>query len=252
MGVWYIDKIIIDSREKVRGHNAYNYYNKTYDVNIEQLDYGDYQFMTTDGKKIVFEFKTCRDFISSMENKSLFQELSNQTINNEYSYLIVCGDFDKTLEDVYFEVSHYRYKYKTMQLLKLRMGSQVNGALHRIYAMYIPIIFADDEDDAFDKMLKVSSKVADAKKYGGVVRPSTKYLNISPVEYYLTGIKGIGNAKAKKITEKLGLECLDDLCNLSPSDFQSVSNVKDEDIEELWKKIHNEDILMNEFGKNVL
>ena len=94
---WYIKQILIDSQEKVRGYNAYNYYENNYDVHVEKLQYGDYLFQLNDGKEAVFEFKNCKDFIKSMDDKSLFQELSNQTINYEYSYLIVCGDFDVIL-----------------------------------------------------------------------------------------------------------------------------------------------------------
>ena len=82
-----------------------------------------------------------------MEDKSLFQELSNQTMNYEYSYLIICGDFEETFEYLYWNVPHYRYKYKTMKLLNNRLNSQVKGALARIYAMYIPIIFVETEEE---------------------------------------------------------------------------------------------------------
>lgn len=239
---WYINDIVVDSHEKLRGTKAYNYFIDTYDVSIKLLDYGDYLFHTNDNKSIVFEFKTCKDFISSMENKSLFQELSNQTINNEYSYLVICGDFEETFEELYFTVPHYRYKYKSKYVLQSRMRKQVQGAIYRIYAMYIPIIFADDENDAFDKMLKVSSKVADAKKYGGVVRPVVDDMELTPMEIYLTTLNGIGEKKAKNITNELSIECLEDLCGMKPSDFLSVDKVNKNNVIEIWKNVHNESL----------
>ena len=242
MGSWYVNRIFIDSNEKKRSHRAYNHYIDTYEVFIEPLEFGDYLFITNDDERIIFEFKTCKDFISSMENKSLFQELSNQTINYKYSYLIICGDFNKTFEELYFKVPHYRYKFKTKQMLINRLTKQVTGAIDRIYAMYIPIIFVENEEEAFNEMLKISSKIADAKKYGGVVRPSIKKLEINPIEFFLTGINGIGEKRAKNITNELGLECVDDLCEKKPSDFLSVARVNKETVCELWKKIHNEDI----------
>lgn len=241
-GSWYIRKVIIDSNEKKRGIRAYNYYINTYEVNVKPLDYGDYLFLTSDGKKAIFEFKTCEDFISSMENKSLFQELSNQTINNEYSYLIICGNWEDSFDYLYFNVSHYRYKYKTKRMLNNRLTNQINGAIQRIYAMYIPIIFAENEEDAFSKMLKISSKIADSKKYGGVVRPSHKHLEITPVEYFLSGIDGIGEKKSKNITDELGLNCLEDLCEKKPSDFLSVHYINEKNVKEIWKRIHNEEL----------
>lgn len=245
MGTWYINKIIIDSHERVRGYNAYNYYIEQYDVGVESLTYGDYLFCTNDGKKVVFEFKTCNDFIKSMEDKSLFQEVSNQTINYEYSYLVICGDFQEAYEFLYWNVPHYRYKYKTMVLLKNRLNNQVKGAIARIYSMYVPIIFVDNEEEAFKEMLKISSKIADAKKYGGVVRPTPKHLEENPITLYLSGFNGIGEKKSKNITNELGLECLDDLCAKKPSDFLSVNMVTERNVKEIWKKVHNEDLDFN-------
>lgn len=239
---WYIRQILIDSQEKVRGYNAYNYYEDNYDVHVEKLQYGDYLFQLNDGKEAVFEFKNCKDFIKSMEDKSLFQELSNQTINYEYSYLIVCGDFDETYEELYWKVPHYRYKYKTLQLLKNRLSIQVKGAYDRIYAMYIPIIFVKTEEEAFAEMVKVSSKIADAKKYGGVVRPTPKHLEIDPNVLWLSGLDGIGEVKSKRIVESLDIKCLDDLCSKKPSDFTSIKRVTDKNVCEIWKKVHNEEL----------
>lgn len=243
---WYIDKIIIDSNEKLRSHRAYNYYIKNYDVSIKPLKYGDYLFKTNDDKKIVFEFKTCEDFINSMENKSIFQELSNQAINYKYSYLIICGDFNETFDYLYFNVQHYRYKYKTLRVIHNRLKKQVEGALARIYSMYIPIIFAENEEIAFEKMFQISSKIADSKKYGGIVRPSSKELNGNPVQFFLSGINGIGEIKSKNITNELKLQCLNDLCEKNPSDFLSVNKVTKKNVCDIWKKIHNETLELEE------
>ena len=245
MGSWYIDKIIIDSRERVRGYNAYNYYIDKYEVEVEKLPYGDYLFHTNDEKQVVFEFKTCEDFIKSMEDKSLFHEISNQTIKYEYSYLVLCGNLNETYDYLYFNVPHYRYKYKTISLLANRLGNQINGALERIYSMYVPVIFVENEDEAFKRMLKISSKIADEKRYGGIVRPVPKQVLIqNPSALFLTGIEGIGDKKSKSIIKELDIECLDDLCSKSINDFLSVKKVSKENVSELWKKIHNEDIVV--------
>jgi ERCC4-type nuclease len=244
MGNWYIDNIIIDSHEKSRGNRAYNYYfdNYNYPVKVKPLDYGDYLYTTTDGKKVVFEYKTCTDFIHSMENKTLFNELSNQSIHYEYSYLIICGDWSDTYEELYMTVPHYRYKYQTMRALKSRLPRQVNGAMRRVYSIYVPIIFAETEEKAFEEMLQISVKVADAKKYGGIVRPSKDSLINDSSMFYLTRIKGIGDKKAKNIINELNIQCLDDLCEKNPSDFLSVSKVNEKNVCDIWKNIHNEDL----------
>ena len=243
MSSWYINEIIIDSKEKIRGHNAYNYYQDNYDAKIQSLSYGDYLFTTNDSKQAIFEFKTCEDFIHSMEDKSLFQELSNQSMHYDYSYLIVCGDFNETFDYLYWNVSHYRYKYKTIILLRNRLTRQVNGALARIYAMYVPVVFVKSEEEAFKEMLNISSKIADSKKYGGLIRPvPKKFLEEDVCALFLTNINGIGEKKSKNITNELDINCLDDLCEKKPSDFLSVNNVSVKNVRELWKKIHNEDL----------
>lgn len=246
-GSWYIKEISIDSRERTRGYNAYITYEETYKVNVDTLSYGDYIFYTQDDKEVVFEYKNTKDFIKSMEDKSLFQELSNQCMHYEYSYLIVCGDFDETYDYLYWNVPHYRYKYKTTQLLKNRLNSQVKGAFARIYSMYIPIIFVDTEEQAFAEMLKVATKVADAKKYGGVTRPvPQRYLEMNPCQWFLSGFDGIGNIKSERIVDELGIECVDDLCKLKPSEFLSVKRVTEKNVKEIWKKLHNEELNMKD------
>jgi ERCC4-type nuclease len=242
MTSWYINKIIVDSRERTRGYNAYNYYDKTYNVGVETLPYGDYLFFTNDGKQVIFEFKTCEDFIKSMEDKSLFNELSNQTIKYAYSYLVICGDFNEVFDYLYWNVPHYRYKYKTLRVLRNRLNAQVNGALNRLYAMYVPIVFVDDEEAGFEEMLKISLKIADTKKYGGIVRPDTSNLEDNPCNIFLTSIRGIGEKKSKRIIDTFNVECLDDLCKLKPSDFLSINKVNEENVRNVWKKIHNETI----------
>lgn len=240
-GSWYIKNVTIDSHEKIRGVNAYNFYDEKYNVSVEALEYGDYIFQTYDGKNVVFEFKNCKDFIKSMEDKSLFHEVSNQSMTYDYSYLIVCGDFDETFEYLYWNVPHYRYKYKVLNVLKNRLGNQIKGALNRIYAMYIPIIFVDTEEEAFNEMLNIAHKVADAKRYGGLVRPiPSRYFKENYSAFCLSGLKGIGKKKSVRITDSLGIECLDDLCRKSPEDFLSVKKVSVNNVKEIWKKVHND------------
>lgn len=242
-GTWYIKSISIDSREKVRGYNAYQTYDESYTVHVDKLPFGDYIFHTQDSKDVVFEFKNTNDFVKSMEDKSLFQEISNQSIHHEYSYLIVQGDFDKTYEYLYWNVPHYRYKYKTIPLLKNRLNSQVKGALARVYSMYVPILFVETEEQAFAEMLKVATKVADAKKYGGVVRPvPKKYLESNPSALFLSNFNGIGDIKSQRIVDELEIDCVDDLCRLKPSDFLSVNRVTERNVKEIWKQLHNEEL----------
>ena len=89
-------EIIIDSREQgekyslgTRKDRAQTHYNELgYPAIIAQLDYGDYLF----NNETVFEYKTITDLMSSIRDKSVFEEVANQTKHYPYSYLIIVGD----------------------------------------------------------------------------------------------------------------------------------------------------------------
>ena len=67
-----MDNVRIDTREKGRIESAKEYYKAHgLDVIVRRLDFGDYVF----DDRVCFEFKTWEDFLSSMGNKSLFEEV---------------------------------------------------------------------------------------------------------------------------------------------------------------------------------
>lgn len=241
MGNWYIERINIDSREKNRGKNAYNYF-MDYDLQVKQLPYGDYLFETTTNKRIIYEYKTCEDFINSMSNKTLFQEISNQSINFQYSYLIIEGDFEETIKELYFKVPNYRYQYKTLKMMKSSMRKQVKGALERLYSMYVPIIFVETEEEAFDRMLNIVKKIDDDKRYGDVVRPTPKYLSNNPCVLYLSSVKGISDKLSNRICDKLDIVTLYDLLNVSIEDLASVDGISVKKANNIYSYLHNQKV----------
>ena len=77
-------EILIDAREQgekyslgTRKDRAQKHYNELgYSAIIAQLDYGDYLF----NNETVFEYKTIVDLMSSIRDKSVFEEVANQTL----------------------------------------------------------------------------------------------------------------------------------------------------------------------------
>ncbi|MEE3416700.1 MAG: ERCC4 domain-containing protein, partial [Prevotella sp.] len=95
-------EILIDAREQgekyslgTRKDRAQKHYNELgYPTHIERLDYGDYLF----NNETVFEYKTITDLMSSIRDKSVFEEVANQTKHYPYSYLIIVGDINHYIQ----------------------------------------------------------------------------------------------------------------------------------------------------------
>lgn len=239
---WYIQEIRIDNREKARGYSAKLYYQEMeYNAVIEALEYGDYCFKSNKNE-IVFEYKNIFDLVKSINDHSLFNEVANQTIKYEYSYLIVEGDLDKELMNLFYKVPEYRTQYKTPRRFKFSTRKQVEGAYDRIYSMYVPIIFVNSEEEAFDKMLDIVRKIGDGKKYGKIIRPSRKNLSTNPSVHYLTGVKGISIKLANRICDSLDISTLEDLLKYDASDFQTVNGISKNKAEKIHNYLHNHEV----------
>lgn len=238
---WYFEKIIIDSREGNRGINGYNFYSKNYLVDVQTMEYGDFFFK---GKmnSTVFEYKTTSDFINSIQNKSLFNEIANQSIKHKYSYLIIEGDWEKSLDDIYFKVPAVRYKFKQKFSMHFAYKKMISGALARVSAMYVPYIIVDDEKTAFKTMLDISKKVNDNKRYGGVVRPSRSKLKSNACVTFLSGVNGIGEKLANRICVELNITSLDGLLLAKKEDFISVSGVSPIKANRIWEQLHDDEL----------
>lgn len=80
--------VVIDSREQKRIKLAKEYYTKQgHEVQVKELKTGDYLFEN----KVVFEFKTMQDFISSILNGRVFNEAIEQCYNYKYQFIIIHG-----------------------------------------------------------------------------------------------------------------------------------------------------------------
>ena len=81
-------KVLIDSREKDRKQRAKDFYTTNgCDVHIQNLEVGDYVF----DDNVVFEYKDISDFISSIKNRSVFNEAANQALQYPFHYVIIVG-----------------------------------------------------------------------------------------------------------------------------------------------------------------
>jgi ERCC4-type nuclease len=224
-------EILIDNREKGRKQQALEYYNnKNHTAKITQLEYGDYLFNNT----IIFEFKTITDMLNSIDNSSVFNEVANQTTHYTYSYLIICGNLTKTLQNNYQTIPQIRRKNPNPQKYYKRNITKYMGAIRRIRTM-CPIIEVNTLNQAFNEMLLQSEKAITTKNYAGISRP---ILSTNPVDYLMGGANNIGGNKSRNIRETLNVTNLNELLSVNVEDFKRVSGIGDKTACKLYDWIH--------------
>lgn len=212
--------ISIDIREKgssklpnTRKERAYDYYSQKHTVEIKKLDYGDYIFNDI----VAFEYKTIEDMMNSINNSSVFEEVSNQTMNYTYSYLIIVGSLAK-----YIDASYYAFRKKqSKRNWAITQHNKFDGAIRRIRTI-CPVITVHSEEKAFKEMEQQSKKCLNNKLYGGTKRSiQTKDI----ITHTLGGCGGISEKKATKIKEELQLQNITDLTRITKKDLLSVDGV---------------------------
>ena len=203
-----INSVCIDNRENKRVEYALEQYSALNPI-VEQLPIGDYIFKG-DNVKVVFEYKTADDYISSItsEDNHLHNQYYDMITNYDYSFIIVeADDLRGTIQQRY---------YSTGQDVSL---SQVNGSIAE-YSVNSTVLFAQTKYQAFDLMMRVAGKIIRNKpvryKYGK--KDTNTALN------YLSAIKGLDN-KALNIVKQLNLHTLNDLLELTVDDLTSVDKI---------------------------
>ena len=203
--------IKIDDREKrSRIEHAVEFYEKyNDDVHVQQLPFGDYIF----DDKVVFEYKTIKDFVQSVKKGRVFNQAIDQSTIYKYHFVIVVstererrGYFNKLKHtgnsDLYFD----EYKYI--------------GAIARLNT-FTTVIQANNETEAFLYMRSQARKCLDNKHI--VKRLEQKTDN--PCFNYLMNIKHISDVKAELIVRELKLESLTDLLKIKNNDLQAINGI---------------------------
>ena len=104
-------KVVIDSREQNRIQSATSYYKgQGLEVEVREEQIGDYIF----NDKVVFEFKTVPDFVSSIQSGRVFNQAINQAEEYDHHFVIIQGDEHSRAKAIamskhYREVSYFQY-----------------------------------------------------------------------------------------------------------------------------------------------
>ena len=232
-------ELIADSREKKRAKNCVDWFRKkdkkqNWTCCIRKLPYGDYLINNT----VIFEYKTAEDYINSIYNESLFNEIYNQSDNYIYNYLIITGNLEESIENIYFRSPHIRQQTPTMTKWKNKARKMIKGSIRRC-RVRTSIIFCDNEEKAFEEMYYQSIKCLDNKNYSGIIRKlQDKKKDISPNLLYLTQIGGIGEKTAEKVIANLEEDTLENLMKLNYDDLLKIKGINREQAKKITKWVH--------------
>ena len=202
------------------------------DVKVSTLKYGDY--LVDD--LVVWEYKTVSDFMSSLYNESLFNEVFNQSEHYPFSFLVVQGDFNTYLYQSYFKNSKIKRRYSSVKEYINTQKKIIDGAIRRLRTVCNVVQFKT-EAECLNEILEQSKKCIEFKGYGGVVRPSKDY-HINPCKSSLMEISKVGDKLSDRIIEEFGLECLDDMGRITFDGLLSVKGVNEDIANGFWVRMY--------------
>lgn len=232
----FVSSVVVDVRERDRVDSALKCFrDEGVDCKARMLVFGDYLVNGC----VVWEYKSVRDFIQSVFDESLFNEVFNQSVRYEYSFLVIVGDFNKGVKDLYYSNPRVRNRFRTMTLYRNWVNKVYNGAVRRCRTV-CNVVFVPTMKGAFYEILAQSEKCLDGKVYGGVVRKRKDLRTLSPMESFLTGIGGIGDVTARSIISDFNVECLDDLVRITGDDLVKKNYARDK-VKAFCEYVHGEE-----------
>ena len=196
----------IDSREKDRIKIATEYFkSQGLTVSVEQLSVGDYLF----DDKVVMEFKSWGDLMTSITDGRLWNESQKQMENFDIHFIVIHGtnrDYKAAIEYTGIEDKH------------------ILGAIARLNTYTKIIRGTTTLQDTFELMKTTAEKCLDDKtlcrQFGTKsINPAFNFL-----AYCVDDIKG---ERAKSIVNFLNLNTLQDLMKLDHASLTSVPGIGD-------------------------
>lgn len=201
--------ITIDTREQNRIETATQYYeSQGHTVTIKELPIGDYIFQD----KVVFEYKTIPDFITSIQSGRVFNQAINMSENYDYHYIIIQGDEHTRSRSIgmsknYIPVNITQYLGAIASLNRFTT----------VIESYNPIV-----EEAYYRMLVTAKKALQDKPIVKKFPRKDKNVCFNWLCYCNYGINA---KKATAIVETLELHTLSDLQNLTKEQLLSVDGI---------------------------
>jgi ERCC4-type nuclease len=171
--------IVIDTREK-QSLIATNLISKKANVNFEKLEVGDYLI-----GDVLIERKTFADFVSSMIDRRLQEQLINLK-KSERCFLLI--------EGFYYDYEKFNVHENAIRGMLLSIATDFQ----------IPLIFTKNEEDT-SNFLILTAKKFEKQKSENSLRQSKNIKTIGEQkQFILEGFPWIGPIAAKKLIEEFG------------------------------------------------
>lgn len=169
--------IIIDTREK-QSLIAANLINQKANIQFEHLDIADYIIGDT-----AIERKTFQDFIGSILNKRLIDQLHNLKKYNNHFLL---------LEGFYYNYQDFNIHENAIRGMLLSIANDFK----------IPIIYTENEKDTANFLILLAKKYEKPKTEFAIRQTKTLKSKEEQKQFILEGFPGIGPTTAKNLLEK--------------------------------------------------
>ncbi|MDI6720908.1 MAG: ERCC4 domain-containing protein [Candidatus Aenigmarchaeota archaeon] len=191
-------------------------------VREQQLEVADYLL----SEDVACERKTCEDFLQSIVDRRLFEQLGNMRNNFESPFLIIEGDTLFGRRDIH--------------------ENAIRGTLASIITDYkIPILWTESQLESAEMLFAIARREQlDIKKsisIRGKRRPRS--MN-EQQEFLLAGLSGINSAKAKSLLKHFGT--LQKVLNAPETELQQVEGIG----KELSRQIRK--TLTSKYEKSIL
>lgn len=204
----------IDSREKERIPYAKQFFDKYKSIVVE-LETGDFMFDNEDtGEFVIFEYKTMKDFIGSVTDGRIFEQVKRMNDEFKWSFVVIEG----TIDNLNKENRRRMFQKNTGRPFSL---SQFYGAIARLNC-YTTVVQCHNQAQAFNYMEKQMLKIFDDKP----VLKHFKHDAENPALNYLCCINGINYKTAKLIVDEFEIYSLVDLVTVvANEDLTSINGI---------------------------
>jgi len=199
-----IVKLFCDDREDNRRLNRVMDFNPEYNPQIRHLKYGDYHYITDTGKRVVWEFKTGSDFLSSIQDNHLHNQVYQMKKHYDYTFVMI-------------QVSDWEYL-----LSSYRRMSGIDVSLKRVAGViaylncHTTVLQCRNMSYALYMMKRQSEKLVEDKPLSYKFNKKSE----NYAENRLNCIHGISEDITETIIGTLNLKTEQDLMNLTVNDLK--------------------------------
>lgn len=199
------DKVVIyvDTREQASGVTLLLTENEDASIHVKQLEVGDYVL----SNEVVVERKTIADFLGSVVDGRLFNQLSSMSSNYSAPLIILEGDM--------------RELYTTRNIHE----NAIRGIMASIALNYrVPILYAEDENETARYLYQIARREQLGKDNEIRLRVGRKGLTLAEQQQYvLEGFPLVGPQLAKALLRRFG--SIRSIVNASLKEMQEVEKM---------------------------